>query len=164
MKSALLAALLLGASPLASAEARLLLGHVQRLTLEPSGTANCPPVCPAMVTEHADGSRTVCMSRNGACETMEFAVDQALVGESAVTRQLKARSGEFGPFFQAASVPVLVIEEGGSVRWAPVLELDGRQFINPVRLWKFKGLPAASPGDGELVELDDVLARLGVRR
>jgi hypothetical protein len=104
------------------------------------------------------------MSRNGACETMEFAVDQALVGESAVTRQFKARSGEFGPFFQAASGPVLVIEDAGSVRWAPVHELDGRQFINPVRLWKFKGLPAASPGDGELVELDDVLARLGVRR
>jgi hypothetical protein len=164
MKSTLLAALLLGACPLASAEAQLLLGHVQRLTLEPSGTANCPPICPALITENAGGTRTVCMSRNGACETMEFKVDQALVGASSVLRQFKARSGEFGPFFQAASVPVLVIEEGDGVHWAAVFERDGKQFIDPKRLWKFNGVPASSPGDGELVELNEVLARLGVRR
>jgi hypothetical protein len=164
MKSALLAAILLGAGPLASAEANLLLGHVQRLTLEPSGTPNCPPICPALITENADGSRTVCMSRNGACETMEFKVDQPLVGESAVTRQFKARSGEFGPYFAAASGPVVVVEEAGRVGWAAVIERDGKQVVDPKRLWKFRGVPASSPGDAELVELDEVLARLGVRR
>jgi hypothetical protein len=164
MKSALLAAILLGACPLASAEAQLLLGHVQRLTLEPSGTPNCPPICPALITENADGSRTVCMSRNGACETMDFKVDQVLAGESDAARQFKARSGEFGPFFAAARGPVLVIEEAGRVSWAALIERDGKQFIDPKRLWKFKGVPASKPGDAYLVELDEVLARLGVRR
>jgi hypothetical protein len=164
MKSTLIAALLLGACPLASAGSQMLLGHVQRLTLEPSGTPNCPPTCPAMVTEHADGSRTVCMSRNGACETMDFKVDQVLVGESDAIRQFKARSGEFGPFFQAARGPVLVIEEEGRVGWAAILDREGKQFIDPRRLWKFKGMPASRPGDAELVELDAVLARLGVQR
>jgi hypothetical protein len=164
MKSALLAAILFGACSLASAGDAILLGHVQRLTLEPSGTPNCPPICPAVVTENPDGSRTVCVSRNGACETMEFKVEQALVGESDVTRQFKARSGEFGPFFQAASVPVLLIEEAGRVGWAPVFEREGKQLVDPKRLWKFRGVPASSPGDGDLVELNEVLMRLGVRR
>lgn len=164
MKSALLAALLLGASPLAPAEAQLLLGHVQRLNLEPSGTPNCPLICPEMVIERADGSRAVCMSRNGACETMDFKVDQVLAGESGAARQFKARSGEFGPFFAAASGPILVIEEAGRVGWAAVVERDGKQFVDPKRLWKFKGVPASRPGDADLVELDEVLARLGVRR
>jgi hypothetical protein len=164
LKSTLIAVLLFGACPLASAGDTILLGHVQRLTLEPSGTPNCPLICPAIVTENADGSRSVCVSRNGACETMEFKVDQALVGESDVTRQFKARSGEFGPFFHAASVPVLVTEEAGSLHWAPVFERDGKQVIDPKRLWKFRGVPASHQGDGDLVDLDEVLARLGVRR
>jgi hypothetical protein len=164
MKSILIAAILLGACALARAEERMLLGHVQRLTLEPAGTGSCQRQCPALAAEHADGSRTVCVSPNAACETMEFKVDQALVGESGATRQFKTRGGEFGPFFQAVSVPVLVTEEAGSVHWAPVIEQEGKQFIDPKRLWKFRGVPASNPGDGELVELDEVLARLGVRR
>jgi hypothetical protein len=164
LKSTLIAALLFGACPLASAGDAILLGHVQRLTLEPSGTPNCQPICPAIVTENADGSRSVCVSRNGACETMEFKVDQALAGESELTPQFKARSGEFGPFFHAASLPVLLIEEAGRVGWAPVFERDGKQLVDPKRLWKFRGLPASSAGDGDLVELNEVLARLGVRR
>ncbi|MFC5548957.1 hypothetical protein [Massilia aerilata] len=164
MKSVLLAALLLGASPLALAEAQLLLGHVQRLTLEPSGMPNCPLICPQMVIERADGSRAVCMSRNGACETMDFKVDQVLAGESDAARQFKARSGEFGPFFAAVRGPVLVIEEEGRVGWAAVIERDGKQVIDPRRLWKFKGAAASRPGDADLVDLDEVLARLGVKR
>lgn len=164
MKSTLFAALLFGACPLAAAEANLLLGHVQRLTLEPSDTPNCPLICPHVVIERPDGSKALCMSRNGACETMDFKVDQALVGESAPTRQFKARSGEFGPYFAAARGPVLVIEDEGRVGWAAVIDRDGKQFVDPRRLWKFKGVPASKPGDADLVELDEVLARLGVQR
>jgi hypothetical protein len=164
MKSILIAAILLGACLSARAEDLMVLGHVQRLTLEPAGIGTCRRQCQALITEHADGSRTVCVSRNAACETMELKVDQSLVGEGGATRQFKASGGEFGPFFHAVSVPVLVTEEAGSVHWAPVIEREGKQFVDPKRLWKFRGMPASSPGDGELVELDEVLTRLGVRR
>jgi hypothetical protein len=164
MKSTLLAAILLGAFPLASAEGSLLLGHIQRVIHEPSGTGSCRVQCPALITENADGSRTLCYSRNTACETMDFKVDQVLVGEAGATRQFKARGGEFGPFFHAVSGEVLVSEEAGSVHWAQVIERDGKKFIDPKRLWKFGGVSTSAPGDGELVPLDEVLARIGVRQ
>jgi hypothetical protein len=50
------------------------------------------------------------------------------------------------------------------VHWAPVIERDGKPFIDPKRLWKFKGVAASRPGDGELVELDEVLARFNLSR
>lgn len=164
MKSTLIAALLLGACRLGSAQDLMLLGQVQRLTLEPVGTEHCRALCPALIAERPDGSRTLCFSRNAPCETMELKVDQVLVGEAGAMRQFKTRGGEFGPFFHAVSVPVLVTEEANGVHWAPVIERDGKRFIDPRRLWKFRGVAASSPGDGELVELDEVLARLGVRR
>jgi hypothetical protein len=164
IRSSLTAALLLGACALASAEDVLLSGHVQRVILQPSGTENCPPLCPAMVTRHPDGTTTVCISNTGGRETMEVKVDQVYAGRADTVQQFRNRIGEFGPRFTATSQPVIVSQEGNVVNLALVTERDGKQFIDPKRLWKFGGLAASSPDDGPLVDLDVVLARLGVRR
>lgn len=142
----------------------LLAGQVQRVVLQPTGSENCPPVCPALATEHPDGSRTVCISNQGGCATMDLKVDQVFRGEAGATRQFRSRIGEFGQSFPVTSAQVVVSDEAGSVHWAIVTERDGRKFIDPKRLWTFGGVPAFAPDDGQLVALDEVLARLGARR
>jgi hypothetical protein len=164
IRSGLTAALLLGACSLASAQDVLLAGHVQRVTLLPSGAENCPPVCPALATKHPDGTTTVCISNYGGCEAMDVKVDQVYAGQADPVRQFKERIGEFGPRFTATSQQVIVSQEGDSVHVAVVTERDGKQLIDPKRLWQFGGLAASSPGDAPLVDLDVVLVRLGVRR
>jgi hypothetical protein len=42
------------------------------------------------------------------------------------------------------------------VHWAPVIERDGKPFIESKHLWKFGGVSTSAPGDGELVRLGAV--------
>jgi hypothetical protein len=164
MKRALTAALVLGICSLATAQDVLLAGHVQRVILQPAGTENCPKLCPVMSTKHPDGTTTICISNQGGCETMDVKVDQVYAGQADGVRQFKERVGEFGPHFATTSEQVIVSQERNVVHVAAIFEQDGKQFIDPKRLWKFNGLAASSPGDETFVDLDVVLARLGLHR
>lgn len=156
--STLFGATLFIASSLASAQDVLLTAHVQRVILQPSGTENCPPACPA--TAQAGGVQTVCVSNTGGCQTMEVRVDHVYRGDDAgPTRQFTSRIGEWGPSFPVTEKQILVSEEGGNVHWSPVTEKDGKLFIDPKRLPRTGAVPASDGGAGGLVALDEVIAR-----
>jgi hypothetical protein len=95
---------------------------------------------------------------------MEVEVDQVYAGQADTVREFKERIGEFGPNFKAGSQQIIVSQQGDTVHVAQVAERHGKRFIDPKRLWKFGGLAASSPGDEALVDLDVVLARLGLQR
>ncbi|TFW28575.1 hypothetical protein [Massilia horti] len=157
----LIAAVALGACSLASAQDVLLTGHVQRVSLQPPGAENCPPVCPAISTAHPDGSSTVCVSNAGGCQSMEVKVDRVYLGKvDGETRQFNSRTGEWGPSFPATGEQIVVSEEAGKVSWSPASERDGKVFIDPKRLRSIGGIPTSPKGDSQPVALDVVLARV----
>lgn len=155
-----IAAILLATGSMASAQDVLLSGHVQRVILQPSGSENCPPVCPATSTMHPDGSQTICVSNMGGCQTMEVKVDHVYRGETqGATRQFRSRIGEWGPSFPVTDKLIVVSEEQGNVFWSPATERDGQIFIDPQRLRRIAGVPTSTTGATELVSLSEVLAR-----
>ncbi|KAB8041540.1 hypothetical protein [Janthinobacterium aquaticum] len=146
-------------SSVASAQDVLLAGHVQKVILQPLGTENCPPACPAPDTSRADGTQTVCLSNMGGCQTMEVTVDRVYRGaDPGKTRLFWSRFGEWGPSFPVTAKQIVVSEENGDVSWSPITEKDGKIFIDPKRLRKIGGVPASDKGDSGLVALDEVLA------
>lgn len=155
----------LSACSIASAQDVLLTGHVQRVILHPSGAENCPPVCPAIATEHPDGKTTICVSNAGGCQTMEVNVDHVYLGKvDGGTRQFKSPVGEWGPSFPATGEHIVVSEEAGNVFWSPATERDGKVFIDPKRLRTIGGVPTSLKGDSQPVALDVVLARVSTGR
>lgn len=161
----LIAATLFIASSFASAQDVLLTAHVQRVILQPPGTENCPPSCPAKTATRPDGSQTICVSNMGGCQTMEVKVDRVYRGaDQGETRQFKSRIGEWGPSFPVTEKQIVVSEEGGNVFWSPATERDGKIFIDPKRLAKIGGVPTSDKGDSGLVALDEVLARSNTAR
>lgn len=156
----LISTFLLGACSIASAQDVLLTGHVQRVILQPSGAADCPPPCPVVASVRPDGTTTICVSNQGGCETMEVKVDHVYRGEAGgQTRQFKSRIGEWGPRVPVTGQQIVVSEEGGKVFWSHATKRDGRIFIDPKRLRSVGGVPTSVTHDGELVALDEVLAR-----
>jgi hypothetical protein len=161
----LIAAALFCACATASAQDVLLIGHVQQLILQPSGTEHCPPPCPATATIQAKGMQTVCVSNDGGCQTMEVKVDHVYRGEAGgPTRRFQSRIGEWGPSFPVTEKQIVVSEEAGRVYWSPATVRDGRIFIDPKRLRSVSGASTSTTGDGELVALDDVLAQTRATR
>jgi hypothetical protein len=158
----LIASVLLTTSSMASAQDLVLTGHVQRVILQPSGSENCPPACPATSTMHPNGSQAICVSNMGGCQTMEVKVDHVYRGVAqGETRQFKSRIGEWGPSFPVTDKLIVVSEEKGNVFWSPATERDGQIFIDPKRLRRIAGVPTSTKGDTELVSLREVLARSG---
>jgi hypothetical protein len=91
---------------------------------------------------------------------MEVAVDHVYRGSVAgATRTFTARVGEWGLDLPAAGKPVVVSEEAGKVVWSPIVERDGKMFVDPKRLPGLGGVATAAKGDSALVALDEVLAR-----
>jgi hypothetical protein len=163
-RSNLIAGALLAACSIASAQDVVLTGHVQRVILQPSGTENCPPPCPAIVTVNPDGTQTVCISNGGGCQTMEVEVDHVYRGEATERfRLFKTRIGEWGPSFPVTAKQIVVSEHAGNVFWSVATLRDGRIFVDPKRLRSVGGVPTAAGADDDLVALDDVLARSSVR-
>lgn len=161
LKPTVITAALFAICELASAQGVLLAGHVHRVTLQPPGTENCPPVCPATATKNPDGTTAVCLSNAGGCETMEVKVDHVYLGEiRSETRQFKSRIGEWGPSFPVTEKKIIVSEENGNVFWSVATERDGKIFFDPQRLRTVGGIPTAVKGDTALVSLDQVLARI----
>jgi hypothetical protein len=149
----------------ASAQDLLITGQVQRVILQPSGTTDCPPPCPALATMHPDGSQTICISNGGGCQTMEVKVDRVYRGTTTGSiRQFKSRIGEWGPSFPVTDKQIVVSEEAGLVSWSLVTLQDGKIHIDPTRLRSIGGVPTAPTGESGLVELDEILARSSLAR
>lgn len=156
---------LIAACSIASAQDIVLAGHVQRVILQPSGTKDCPPSCPAVVTVNPDSTQTVCISNGGGCQTMEVEVDHVYRGEATERiRVFKTRIGEWGPSFPVTEKQIVVSEHAGHVFWSVATLRGGRIFVDPKRLRSVGGVPIAAAADGDLVSLDDVLAPSSVRR
>jgi len=157
----LIAVALLGCCSIASAQDGLFAGHVQRVILQPSGTENCPPLCPVEGTLQPNGLRTVCFSNAGGCQTMDINVDQVYLGEAGnETRRFESRIGEWGPSYPVTEKQIIVGVEAGRVSWSLATVKDGRIFIDPKRLRSIAGVPTAAKDSEELVALDDVLAKV----
>lgn len=164
-KSLLVAAALLAACAIVSARDVVLTGHVQRVILQPSGTEDCPPPCPAVAPVQANGMQTVCVSNAGGCQTMEVAVDKVYRGEAGGRiKVFKSRIGEWGPSFSATSSQIVVSESAGNVFWSVATVRDGQIFVDPKRLRSVGGVSVSAAGDGDLVALDEMLARSSARR
>lgn len=164
-KSLLLATSLLAACAIAAADDVVLVGHVQRVILQPSGTEDCPPPCPVVPLVHPNGMQDVCISNGGGCQTMVVEVDKVYRGEAVGSlRQFKTRIGEWGPNFPVTEKQIVVSEHAGNVFWSLATVRDGRIYVDPKRLRSVGGVPTVAAGDGDLVALDEVLARSGVSR
>ena len=161
----LLAALAFSISQMASAQDVLLLGEVQRVIVQPSGTAGCPPPCPP-VTLYPDGSKRICISNGGGCQTMDVKIERVYRGDAkGETRRFKSRIGEWGPTFPVNEKRIVVSEEAGVVTWSPAIEQDGKIFIDPGRPRRRGGIStSAADDDGGLVRLEDLLARRPIAR
>ena len=161
MKLALTGALLSAACSLACAGDVLLSGQVQRVVLQPSGTGDCPPPCGV-----PDSSQRVCVTNMGGCEAMEVKVDRVYRGQAGPTHRFARRIGEWGPGFPVTDKQIVVHEEGGNVGWSLATVRDGKTYIDPKRLRTIGGVATATAAtaEGELVALDEVLARAGAAR
>lgn len=154
-----IAVALLGGCSIASAQDGLFAAHVQQVILQPFGTENCPPLCPAEGTLQPNGLRTICFSNAGGCQTMDVKVDRVYLGETGgETRRYKSHIGEWGPSYPVTQEQIIVSVEAGSVSWSIATVKDGRIFIDPKRLRSIAGVPTATPNSKDLVALDDVLA------
>jgi len=155
----LLAITAMSVSSVVSAQDVLLIGHVQRVILQPSGTEGCPPPCP-VTKPHLDGSQTVCISNAGACQMMDVKIDRVYRGVApSETRRFKSRIGEWGPNFPVTEKRIVVSEEAGAVSWSPAIERDGKILIDPKRLRTISGVPTSPNDSSEPVVLDEVLGR-----
>jgi hypothetical protein len=164
-KRIVLAAALSGAACIsvcapASAEDVLMTGYVQQVILQPRGSEHCPEPCPEQPPVSAGAPRSVCVSNAGGCQTIEIKVGRVVRGQAAgPTRRFASRIGEWGPSYPLTNRQIVVGEEGGRVVWSPITQREGRIFIDPKRLGVINGVTIAQPGDGDLLALDDVLAR-----
>jgi hypothetical protein len=148
-----LAVILAGTCSIASAQEVWLTGHVQKVILQPSGTENCPPVCPVNPPVNPNGLQTVCITNLGGCETMEVKVDHVYRGAvQEGTRQFTARIGEWGPNFPATGQQILVSEVAGSMSWWFVREREGKLYVERKR--------AGYEVDSPLVPLADMIAQI----
>lgn len=159
IRFAILAAVLLSVIAPVSAQDVLLLGEVRRVILQPSGTPDCPPPCPPD-TLYPDGSRRICISNGGGCQTMDVKIERVYHGNAkGETRRFKSRIGEWGPSFPVHEKRIVVSEEAGEVSWSPAIEQYGKILIDPRRLRRIGGIQTSANDDGKLVELDDLLER-----
>ena len=164
IRFSMLAAVLFSVISSVSAQDVLLLGEVQRVVLQPSGTADCPPPCPPD-TLYPDGSKRICISNGGGCQTMDVKIERVYRGDAkGETRRFKSRIGEWGPSFPVHEKRIVVSEQAGEVSWSPAIEQDGKIFIDSRRLRRIGSIPTSANDDGKLVELDELLERTATVR
>jgi hypothetical protein len=164
IRFAILAAVVFSVISPVLAQDVLLLGEVQRVILQPSGTTDCPPPCPPD-TLYPDGSKRICISNGGGCQTMDVKIERVYRGGAMnETRQFKARIGEWGPMFPVNEKRIVVSEEAGKVSWSPAIEQHGKIFIDPGRLRSIGGIPTSTNDDGKLADLDELLERTATAR
>ena len=148
-------AALCGACALASAQDVVVTGHVKRVILQPRGADDCPEPCPPQPS----GSRHICVSNAGGCQTMDVEVDHVYRGAAVDgIRRFRTEIGEWGPTFGVTSTRVVVVQNGtAGVSWSPVTERDGKLFFDPQRIRWIGNSWTAPPDSKALVALDDAL-------
>lgn len=117
----------------ASASDQLFAGTVQRQIVEPSGTSDCPPPCPANPKPDANGMTRVCVSNAGGCQIVELKVLHDYLGSSnEPIEKFSSRTGEWGKLnFPDSATPVLVHAVDGVAHWTELTTRDGVDLIDP---------------------------------
>ncbi|MEW7850265.1 hypothetical protein AB2N08_16345 [Massilia aurea] len=158
----LLAAAAFSISSSVSAQDVILIGEVQQVIVQRSGTPDCPPPCPP-VTLNPDGSKRICISNGGGCQTMDVKIEHVYRGvANGETRRFKSRIGEWGPTFPVKEKRIVVSEAAGTVSWSPAIEQAGKIFIDPRRMRTIGGVPISvnDSDSSELAALAELLERV----
>lgn len=142
----------------AHASEQLFTGTVQRQIVEPSGTPDCPPPCPANPKPDANGMTRVCVSNAGGCQVVEVKVLHDYLGTSNETVQkFSSRTGEWGQLhFPDSATPVLVHAVDGVAHWMPLTTRDGVDLIDPKdtafrrAFFQLRGVTFPLDADGKL--------------
>ncbi len=135
LKKVLISAMGLTLATTSLAEEFLFVGQTQQLTLQPSGVGACPPPC-GWPKAAKDGIESVCISNAGGCQIATVKViKDFLANGDAATRTFEARTGEWGGLLlPVTGQPLLVYRNNGGTWWAPVVERDGKQFVDQKKM------------------------------
>jgi hypothetical protein len=164
IRSTIFALALVASAPCAcgAAETPLVLtAHVQRVVLQPPGTADCPPSC-SRPSSLPPNTEWVCISNDGGCETLDVTVDQVLLGSVAGPQHvLQRRIGEWGPRFPCTSVQLAIVEDEGNISWSTITLRDKQRLIDPTRIRRLGRVDTATlPATADnLVSLEDLIDR-----
>lgn len=159
----LLAALLtasLGAGVPAAAQEALVIGRVERITLQPLKSPGCPDPCAA------NGATRVCITNAGGCEETAFQIDQVLLGDDAPgPKTYRAPIGEWGGHRLPVSAhPILVHVVAGGIHWSDLTEHDGKRYFSAAAFKRdtIGGVAVASlaPDNNGEVPLDALVAQV----
>lgn len=167
MQKLIAAALLAAACSLAPAEEVLVSGSVERISLLPHGTAECPAPCPQTNTELPDGATRVCISNYCGCQVTDIKVDKVLLGtDPGGILHVKSRLGEWcKPTFPISSALLLVHVKEGSARWSRIDARDGVETFEARSFDKIGSVPAASlASDQGKVTIEQLRKALAERR
>jgi hypothetical protein len=117
------------------AEEFLFAGQVQQLTYKPSGVGDCPPPC-GWPKPAKEGIEMVCITNQGACQIAQIKVIQDyLASNGARSYTIEARTGEWGGhILPMTDKTLLIFSRKGGTWWAPIIERDGKQFVEPNKL------------------------------
>jgi hypothetical protein len=142
-------------------------GRVERISLLPSGTNECPARCPATATPQLDGTTLICISNDCGCQVTDIRVDQVLLGNGpGEVLQVKSRLGEWcKPTFPNSTGLLLVQMKNGTAHWSKIDTRDG------VRLFDAKSFDAIGKvtvaslkhANGQVL-LEDLLRNLAEQR
>lgn len=161
----LAAAVTVAAAPVQAQEA-LVVGRVERITLQPVDAPGCASPCAQPAGAGPDGTTRVCVTNAGGCQQTEFRIERVLLGDDAVgPKTYRDRIGEWGGHtFPAAHGPILVHIDRGATHWAALSERDGKLVFPaaPLKRDVIGGIAIAGlqpDANGELA-LDDLLGRM----
>lgn len=163
--TAMLAATATPAAPVLAQEA-LVVGRVERITLQPIDAPGCSSPCAQPAAAGPAGTTHVCVANAGGCQQTEFRIERVLLGGDAVgPKTYRDRIGEWGgATFPVARGPILVHVDRGATHWAALSERDGKLVFQaaPLKRDVIGGVAIAGlqpDANGELA-LDDLLGRM----
>lgn len=168
MQKLIVSALLAAACSLSPAHEALVSGSVERISLLPLGTAECPRERPQTLTPQPDGSTRVSVSNYRGCQITDIKVDQVLLGADhpGAILQVKSRLGEWDkPTFPISSALLLIQVKDGVARWSPIETRAGAEIFDAKPFDVIGTVPMASlKGDQGKVTLGALRKALAERR
>lgn len=150
----------LGAGIPVMAQEALVIGRVERITLQPLKSPGCPDPCAA------DGTTRVCITNAGGCEETAFQIEQVLLGDDAPgPRTYRAPIGEWGGHrLPVSAQPILVHVVAGGIHWSALTEHDGKRYFSAAAFKRdtVGGVAVASlvPDENGEVPLDVLVAQV----
>lgn len=152
---------------LSQAQEFLVSGRVERISLLPSGTTECPVQCPATGTLQLDGTTHVCISNDCGCQVTDIKVDQVFLGNGpGEVLHVKSRLGEWcRPTFPNSSGQLLVQMKNGTARWSRIDNRDGVRLFDAKSFDAIGKVSVASlKHENGQVQLEDLLRNLAEQR